>query len=106
MNASDESEFCDSSDDEGEGDTGNTESLAFTKEDMEKNYKLLETSTKADTPVVPLSELRTRYPAAFTHQSEALLASVLEENPLGFQLTDFQVPFHFYIRLVISANTL
>ena len=94
LDASDESEFCDSSDEECEDDTGNAESMALTKEDIEKNYNLLETSSKADPPVVLLSELRRRYPAAFTHQSEALLASVLEENPLGFQLTDFQVPYY------------
>ena len=91
LDASDESEFCDSSDEEDEGDAGNTESIALTKEGIERNYNLLETSTKADPPVVLLSELRKKYPAAFTPFSEALLASVLEENPLGFQLTDFQV---------------
>ena len=109
LDASDESEYCDSSDEEDEGDTGNTdESMALTKEGIERNYNLLETSTKTDPPAVLLSELRTKYPEAFTPYSEALLASVLEENSLGFQLTAFQVPsLHFSMewdKFSVAAN--
>ena len=98
LDASDESEFCDSSDEEKEDD--NAEKM--TEGDVGKNYNLLESSVKAAPPIIVLSELRSKYPEAFTEQSEALLASVLEENPLGFQLTDFQVFFAFLCRKMVQ----
>ena len=80
-----------SSDEEREEESGFEQGLCVTKEEVDANYNLLGSSVKPDPPVVVLAELIEQYPGAVTEQSQHLLASVLEENPLSFQLSDFQV---------------
>ena len=80
-----------SSDEEIEDEPGFAQGLAVTREEVGANYHLLGTSVKPDPPVIVLAELLEKYPGAVTEHSERLLAAVLEENPLSFKLSDFQV---------------
>ena len=70
------------------------EGLSVTEGDVSENLKLLGTSLPPDPPLHLLKDLREKYPFAFTDLSERTLAKVLEENPLGFELSDFQVGNH------------
>ena len=74
-----------SSDAESEDGSDYVQGLTLTKEEVDANYLLLGTS------VVVLANMIEKYPGAVTERSERLLAAVLEETPLGFELSDFQV---------------
>ena len=80
-----------SSDAESEDGSDYVQGLTLTKEEVDANYLLLGTSVKPDPPVVVLANMIEKYPGAVTERSERLLAAVLEETPLGFELSDFQV---------------
>ena len=80
-----------SSDEQSEEDSDFEQHLTVTKEEVDANYLLLGKSVKPDPPVIILGDLIQKYPGAVTEQSERLLASVLKENPLSFDLSDFQV---------------
>ena len=67
------------------------EGLSVSEEDVARNYELLGSSLPADPPLHLLEELRQKYPYAFSELSESTLASVLQENPLEFELSAFQV---------------
>ena len=90
-----------SNDDSSEEDSNGSESdddqasaiegLSVSEEDVARNYELLGSSLPADPPLHLLEELRQKYPYAFSELSESTLASVLQENPLEFELSAFQV---------------
>ena len=80
-----------SSDEQSEDNSDFEQHLTVTKEEVDANYLLLGRSVKPDPPVIILRDLIQKYPGAVTEQSERLLAFVLEENPLSFDLSDFQV---------------
>ena len=69
------------------------EGLSVTEEEVALNYQLLGSSSPADPPLHNLQDLKQTYPSAFSELSENTLAAVLQENPLGFELSDFQVGF-------------
>ena len=65
--------------------------LAITKEQVEKNYNLMGQLSEPSPPLFSLEDLRSRYPQAFTPQSECALASVLAELKLDFRISPLQV---------------
>ena len=67
------------------------EGLSVSEDDVARNYELLGGSLPADPPLHLLEDLRQKYPFAFTELSESTLATVLQENPLEFELSAFQV---------------
>ena len=77
--------------DEGEVEPPHMDGLSVTAEDGAKNYELLGSSLPADPPVHLLADLKLKYPYAFTPLSENTLETVLQENPLAFELSAFQV---------------
>ena len=83
------SDELDSSEEEDWSDI--TEGLSITKEEVLRNTQLLNGSMVTDPPVHTLSELRIKHPGAFSEESEEILASVLAENPLQYELSDYQV---------------
>ena len=83
------SDELDSSEEEDCSDV--TEGLSITKEEVLRNTQLLNGSMVTDPPVHTLSELRIKHPGAFSEESEEILASVLAENPLQYELSDYQV---------------
>ena len=68
-----------------------TEGLSVTEDEIARNYELLGSSLPSDPPLHLLQDLKQKYPSAFSELSESTLATVLQENPLGFELSDFQV---------------
>ena len=68
-----------------------TEGLSVTEDDVARNYQLLGSSSLADPPLHLLQDLKQKYPSAFSEMSENTLAAVLQDNHLGFELSDFQV---------------
>ena len=78
-----------------EDEASSLEGLSVTEGDVLRNYEVLGTSVPADPPLHLLEDLRKKYPFAFTDHSESTLASVLKDNPLGFELSDFQVHIIF-----------
>ena len=85
----------DSSVSESESDSGDEasgiEGLSVTKEEVARNYELLGSSFPPDPPIHHLEDLKQEYPFAFSELSESTLAAVLQENPVGFELSAFQV---------------
>ena len=67
------------------------EGLSVSEDDVARNYELLGGSLPADPPLHLLEDLRQKFPYAFTELSESTLATVLQENPLEFELSAFQV---------------
>ena len=67
------------------------EGLSVTKEEVARNYELLGSSFPPDPPIHHLEDLKQEYPFAFSELSESTLAAVLQENPVGFELSAFQV---------------
>ena len=65
--------------------------LSVTREEVSRNLQMLKGSMATDPPVHTLVELRLRHPEAFTEESEETLASVLAENHLQYELSDYQV---------------
>ena len=83
----------DSSDSESEspGEVSDT-GLNVSSEEIERNLALLGSRVVPDPSTLKLSELRIKHPNAFSPDSEALLAKVLNETILPFaSLSDFQV---------------
>lgn len=63
----------------------------ITADEVEKNYNLMGQLSQPCTPIFSLEDLRTRFPLAFSPQSERALASVLSDLSLPFHITPLQV---------------
>lgn len=67
------------------------EGLSVSEVEVARNFELLGSSVPPDPPLHLLEDLKQKYPYAFTELSESTLDAVLQENPLEFELSAFQV---------------
>ena len=99
----------DSSSDIGDSDSDGFEEISDSglnigKDEVERSYSLLGVPVQPDPSSLVLSELREKYPSAFSEESELLLQCVLRETALPFpELSDFQV---FCINALLTHHNL
>ena len=79
--------------------------LGITKEESEKNYKLIGELINMDPSTINLDELQIKHPTAFSYESKTALMSVLKDLKLPFQLSDFQAMLFKFICLLFLLFT-